>query len=144
MKDTIKFEVAQAERFTGADVGRALARQAQDVRAEPAVLRALRLLRAAGHAGVAVRRERAVSDQIAGTPMATTSTGCGRVATSRFMANPAMSVPAGFTPAGLPVGIQIVGRHRDEWSLLQMAHAFEQATRARTCDVRPCRASDSR
>ena len=46
-----------------------------------------------------------------------------------FMSNPAMSVPAGFTPAGLPVGLQIVGRHRDEWSLLQMAYAFEQATR---------------
>jgi amidase len=45
-----------------------------------------------------------------------------------FMSNPAMSVPAGFTSSGLPVGIQIVGRHRDEWSLLQMAHAFEQAT----------------
>jgi amidase len=45
-----------------------------------------------------------------------------------FMSNPAMSVPAGFTPSGLPVGIQIVGRHRDEWSLLQLAHAFEQAT----------------
>lgn len=41
---------------------------------------------------------------------------------------PAISVPAGFTPAGLPVGIQIVGRHRDDFALLQMAHAFEQAT----------------
>jgi amidase len=37
-------------------------------------------------------------------------------------------VPAGFTPDGLPVGLQIVGRHRGEWRLLQMAHAFEQAT----------------
>jgi amidase len=46
-----------------------------------------------------------------------------------FMANPAMAVPAGFTSDGLPVGLQIVGRHRDEWSLLQLAHAFEQATR---------------
>jgi amidase len=45
-----------------------------------------------------------------------------------FMSNPAMSVPAGFTASGLPIGIQIVGRHRGEWSLLQMAHAFEQAT----------------
>ena len=44
------------------------------------------------------------------------------------MANPAISVPAGFTAGGLPVGIQIVGRHRDEWSVLQLAHAFEQAT----------------
>ena len=41
---------------------------------------------------------------------------------------PAMSVPAGFTPEGLPVGIQIVGRHRDDLGLLQMAYAFEQAT----------------
>jgi len=42
--------------------------------------------------------------------------------------NPAISVPAGFTPEGLPVGLQIVGRQRAEWSLLQLAHAFEQAT----------------
>ena len=42
---------------------------------------------------------------------------------------PAISVPCGFTPDGLPVGIQIVGRHRDELSLLQMAYAFEQATK---------------
>ncbi|HEU4688730.1 MAG TPA: amidase family protein, partial [Vicinamibacterales bacterium] len=46
-----------------------------------------------------------------------------------FMSNPAISVPAGFTNTGLPVGIQIVGRHRDEWSVLQIAHAFEQVTK---------------
>lgn len=40
---------------------------------------------------------------------------------------PAISVPAGFTPEGLPVGLQIVGRHRGEWSVLEMAHGFEQA-----------------
>jgi amidase len=42
---------------------------------------------------------------------------------------PAISVPAGFTPEGLPVGIQLVGRYRDDFALLQVAHAFEQATR---------------
>lgn len=41
---------------------------------------------------------------------------------------PAISVPAGFTGAGLPVGIQIVGKHRDDFGVLQMAYAFEQAT----------------
>jgi amidase len=41
---------------------------------------------------------------------------------------PAISVPAGFTAEGLPVGIQIVGRYRDDFGLLQLAHAFEQAT----------------
>jgi len=41
---------------------------------------------------------------------------------------PAISVPCGFTPEGLPVGIQIVGRHQDDFGVLQLAHAFEQAT----------------
>jgi amidase len=41
---------------------------------------------------------------------------------------PAISVPAGFTPDGLPVGIQIVGRYRDDFGVLQLAAAFEQAT----------------
>jgi amidase len=42
--------------------------------------------------------------------------------------NPAASVPAGFTPEGLPVGLQIVGRNKEDFAVLQMAHAFEQAT----------------
>jgi amidase len=41
---------------------------------------------------------------------------------------PAASAPCGFTPGGLPVGIQIVGRHQDDLGVLQLAHAFEQAT----------------
>jgi len=41
---------------------------------------------------------------------------------------PAASVPAGFTDDDLPVGLQIVGRHRDDLGVLQMAYAFEQAT----------------
>jgi amidase len=42
--------------------------------------------------------------------------------------NPAASVPGGFTPEGLPVGVQIVGRNKEDFSVLQIAHAFEQAT----------------
>jgi amidase len=41
---------------------------------------------------------------------------------------PAISVPAGFTSTGLPVGIQIVGRYRDDFDLLRFAHSFETAT----------------
>ncbi len=43
--------------------------------------------------------------------------------------HPAASVPGGFTADGLPVGLQIVGKYRDELSVLQFAHAFEQATK---------------
>ena len=42
--------------------------------------------------------------------------------------NPAMSVPCAFSTSGLPIGIQIVGRHHDDWGVLQLAFAFEQAT----------------
>ena len=41
---------------------------------------------------------------------------------------PAISVPAGFTEDGLPVGVQIVGRFRGDLAVLQLAHAFEQVT----------------
>ena len=42
--------------------------------------------------------------------------------------HPAISVPCGFTPEGLPVGIQIVGKSFADLEVLQLAHAFEQAT----------------
>lgn len=42
--------------------------------------------------------------------------------------HPAISVPAGFTDDNLPVGIQIVGRHNADLSVLQLAYSFEQAT----------------
>jgi amidase len=46
--------------------------------------------------------------------------------------HPAISVPAGFTADAkpLPVGLQIVGRYRDDLGVLQLAHAFEQETGA--------------
>ncbi len=43
--------------------------------------------------------------------------------------HPAISVPAGFTPDGLPVGLQLVGRHCADRSVLELAHAWESATR---------------
>jgi amidase len=42
---------------------------------------------------------------------------------------PAISVPCGFTPVGLPVGVQIVGRHHRDVDVLRLAYAFEQATK---------------
>jgi amidase len=42
---------------------------------------------------------------------------------------PALSVPGGFTPDGLPVGLQIIGAPRADRRVLEVGHAFEQATR---------------
>jgi amidase len=41
---------------------------------------------------------------------------------------PALSVPAGFTPDGLPVGLQVIGAPRADRRVLEVGHAFEQAT----------------
>ncbi len=44
------------------------------------------------------------------------------------LGHPAASVPCGFTPEGLPVGLQIVGRHHADFQVLQFAHAFQMAS----------------
>lgn len=41
---------------------------------------------------------------------------------------PAISVPCGFSEAGLPIGLQVIGKHFDESTVYRVAHAFEQAT----------------
>lgn len=40
---------------------------------------------------------------------------------------PALSLPVGFTPSGMPVGLQLIGPPRGEARLLQIAHLLEQA-----------------
>lgn len=42
--------------------------------------------------------------------------------------HPALSLPCGFTAAGLPVGMQLAGRYFDEATLFRIAHAYEQST----------------
>jgi amidase len=66
--------------------------------------------------------------QIDGTPMETYIDWMKSCYFVSATGNPAISVPCGFTPEGLPVGVQIVGRHRDDMGVLQLAYAFEQAT----------------
>ena len=42
---------------------------------------------------------------------------------------PAVSIPCGFTPEGLPIGMQICGKAFDESTVLRVAHAYEQDAR---------------
>jgi amidase/aspartyl-tRNA(Asn)/glutamyl-tRNA(Gln) amidotransferase subunit A len=44
-----------------------------------------------------------------------------------FTGHPAISVPAGLTPEGLPVGLQIIGRRHADETVLALASRFEQA-----------------
>ena len=46
---------------------------------------------------------------------------------------PAISVPCGFSAAGMPMGLQIVGKPFDEETVLRVAHAYEQNTDWHNC-----------
>ena len=130
VKDTIKYEVAEAERLTGADIGRALAQAGADVRAEPrsssrrydyfvlpvTQVAPFDVTHAVSDARSPARRWQTYIDWMRS---------CWYVT---FMSQPGDLGAGRLHASGLPVGIQIVGRHRDDWSVLQLAHAFEQAT----------------
>ncbi len=128
VKDTIKFEVAEAERLTAADVGRGLARQARmyDQSRQFFERYDYFVLPVTQVAPFDVTTP--YPTQIAGMPMTSYIDWMRSCWYITMMANPAISVPGGFTASGLPAGLQIVGRHRDDWGVLQLAHAFEAAT----------------
>jgi amidase len=50
---------------------------------------------------------------------------CSRITVS---SHPVAAVPGGFTPDGLPVGLQLVGRYRGDVELLGIAAAWEEAS----------------
>lgn len=50
-----------------------------------------------------------------------------------FSRNPAISFPAGFSSSGLPIGMQLAGRHLEEALLLRAAHAFQKSTGWHSC-----------
>ena len=128
IKGTIHWEIAEAERQTAAEVAWASARQDQLYgqvhdffgRYDYFVLPVTQV----EPFDVTIP----YPTLVAGVPMKTYIDWMRSCWYVTFMANPAISVPAGFTSSQLPVGLQIVGRHRDDWSVLQLAHAFEQAT----------------
>jgi amidase len=128
VKDTIKWEIAQAERNTGADVARALARQAS------LYLQMARFFEKYDFFVAPVTQVEPFDvtteypTSVAGVAMPTYIDWMRSCWYITLTACPAISVPAGFTASGLPVGIQIVGPHRGDLRVLQMAHAFEQAT----------------
>jgi amidase len=128
-KDTIKWEIAEAERNTGADVARAAARQA---RMYTDVSRFFEKYDYFVCPVTQVEPFEVTTEYpttVAGAAMPTYIDWMRSCWYITFMACPAISVPGGFSATGLPVGLQIVGRHRGDWSVLQMAHAFELATR---------------
>jgi amidase len=66
--------------------------------------------------------------EVAGDPMTTYLDWMASCWSITVLGGPAISVPCGFTEAGLPVGLQIVGRRGDDAGVLRLARAFEEET----------------
>jgi amidase len=127
-KDTLKSEIDEGLRLTGADVARGEAAHGQIWRSFQAFLEKYEYFVLPTTQVPAFDIDMPYPTEIAGVKLESYidwMKSCWYISAT---GNPAASVPGGFTPEGLPVGVQIVGRDKEDFSVLQMAHAFEQAT----------------
>ncbi|MCP5200036.1 MAG: amidase [Gammaproteobacteria bacterium] len=128
MKDTLRWNIEQGLALTAADISRA------EVARSALVARVARffddydflLCPATQVPPFPVEQEWV--REIEGVELATYLDWMGVCCAITVTGLPAISVPAGFTAEGLPVGLQIVGRRWADFELLQFAHAFEQAS----------------
>jgi amidase len=127
-KDTLKGEIEEGQRLTGMDVARAEVAHGQLWRGFQAFLEKYEYFVLPTTQLPPFDVDTPYPTEIAGvkfTSYIDWMKSCWYISAT---GNPAASVPGGFTPEGLPVGVQIVGRNKEDFSVLQMAHAFEQAT----------------
>ncbi|MGW4395131.1 amidase [Amycolatopsis nivea] len=128
MKQTLAENIAFGATLSGADIARAQTRQLQLITGMREFFTQYDLLLAPVSQVPPFPVEWEYPEVVAGQPMhdylewmrsaySISATGC-----------PALSVPAGFTGDGRPVGLQIIAPLRGELGLLRAAHAFEQAT----------------
>ena len=129
LKDTIEWNVAEGRKRTGAQVGRAFELQAQAFRAMRELLERYDALALPTAQVVPFPVEVQWPREVAGTPMHSYiewMRSCSRITVT---GHPAISVPGAFTPDGLPVGLQLVGRYGEERALLGIAAALGAARR---------------
>ena len=127
VKDTILWEVERGERLTALEIGRAEVKHTELYHRMRQFLERYEFFVLPVSQVPPFDIQQPYVKEIEGTAMRTYIDWMRSCYYISITNSPALSVPCGFTPGGLPVGIQIVGRHREEWALLQMGHAFEQA-----------------
>ena len=129
MKDTVGWSVEEGARLRGPEVGWAERRRAELYHGAREFMDAHEFLvlpvAQVPPFSVGLR----YPTEIAGEPMGTYIDWMKSCYLVTVTGLPAVSVPGGFTAEGLPVGVQIVGRPRNDLGVLQLAHAFERATR---------------
>jgi amidase len=128
LKDTVQWNVEEGLRLTPEKVARATALRSQLYQRMRAFLEKYDFLVCPVNQLAPYSVDIEWPREIAGTPLANYLDWMKSCYYITITSHPAISVPAGFTPDGLPVGLQIVGRYRDDFGVLQLAHAFERET----------------
>jgi amidase len=125
VKDEVLADVARGAALSVQDLLRAADLRTELFRRTSALLRDFDLLALPTVQVVPFDVELRWPESVAGVSMEryyTWMRSCSRITSTTL---PALSLPAGFTPEGLPVGLQLVGRHRGEARLLALAAALE-------------------
>ncbi len=129
MKDTVVWNIEEGARLSGPRIGRAELKRTELFHRVRSFMQSYDFLVSPVSQVPPFAVEQRYVTEISGEPMETYidwMKSCYYVTVAGL---PAVSVPCGFTREGLPVGVQISGRHRDDFGVLQLAHAFEKATR---------------
>ena len=128
MKDTIIWNIEQGLKLNGLDVARAEAKRAKLFHRVREFLERYQFLILPVSQVAPFSVEEEWVKEINGVTMETYIDWMATCYAITLTELPAISVPCGFTPQGLPIGLQIVGRHHKDFEVLQLAYAFEQAT----------------
>jgi amidase len=129
LKDTVAWNVEQGLKLSGPDISRAQAERGRLFQRVRAFFEQYDYMLLPVSQVVPFPIETEWVQEIKGQTMDTYIDWMMSCSVITLTAHPAISVPCGFTPEGLPVGVQIVGPYRREMDLLRFAFAFEQATR---------------
>ena len=128
LKDTVIWNIEEGAKLTGPDLGRAEAKRTQLYHRVRQFMETYEFLILPVNQVPPFDLKQRYVTEINGVKMETYIDWMKSCYYISVTGHPAISVPCGFTPEGLPVGVQIVGRHQDDFGVLQLAHAFEQAT----------------
>ncbi|MCI2418301.1 amidase [Saccharopolyspora sp. K220] len=128
LKPELIFEIEGYQRLTAADISRALDGRDEWYAAAYQLFDDYDFLLAPSAQVFPFDADQRWPRQIDGRSMDTYHRWMETVAPWTLSGLPIVNLPVGFNDAGLPMGVQLIGRNHAEWPLLQLAHAYERAT----------------